>query len=127
MGSLAKYQGDLGGLHDVSVHVGREPWVSTPPPMWRSAGRALVATVVRGAARRKQSASIAAWKCLGYRSFNSWRVHASLADSEASRSICGGTRFLGALSKTVFCHVIFFRYLSTITQTPTLTLTYMFK
>ena len=44
-GGLAKDRAGLGGLCDVSVHVGCEPWgirAPRPPPMWRRAGRALV-------------------------------------------------------------------------------------
>ena len=47
VGDLTKYQGVLGGLCDVSVHAGREPWCSRglrPPPRCRSASRALVVT-----------------------------------------------------------------------------------
>ena len=47
-GDLAKDQGGLGGLRDVSVHFGREPWGNRgtrPPPVWRSAEREIFATI----------------------------------------------------------------------------------
>ena len=115
VGNLSKDQGGLGGLRDVSVHIGHEHWGSRgpqTPPSWRSDTRGLVKTVVQGASRRAISASLPAWKCLGPSTFNAPPVYISLADREASRSVPGGSRFIGALSKTAFCHSIFFRYLN---------------
>ena len=37
-------------------------------------------------------------------------MFAALADREASRSYPREGRFIGAVSKTAFCHGIFFRY-----------------
>ena len=45
-------RGGLGGLHDVSVHVGINPWGRRgprTPPRCRSVGRDLVASIARGA------------------------------------------------------------------------------
>ena len=112
-GDLAKDRGGLGGFRYVSAHVGREPWGSRgprPPPGWRSAERALVATVIRRAPSRTGSAAPLTWAGLGSCAFHFQLVRAALADREASRFGPRGSHFLGATSKTAFCHGIFFRY-----------------
>ena len=115
VGNLAKDKDGLGGLRDVSVHIGHEHWGSRgpqTPPSWRSDTRSLFETVVQGEARRTISASLPACTFLGPSAFNALPVYISLAVCEASRSVPGGSRFIGALSKTAFCHSIFFRYLN---------------
>ena len=64
VGDLAKDWGGLGGLHNVSVHVGYENWVIRglrPPPRWRSVSRDLVAKLVYVTASLTLSSGIPAW------------------------------------------------------------------
>ena len=67
--------------------------------MWRSASRSLVATVIWGDVSRAGPSGLLEWECLGSSKFHGWRVHASLADREASRSIPGGGGGILGLSK----------------------------
>ena len=113
-GDLEKDQGSLGGLCNVLVYVGREPWGSRglrSPSRGRSVSTALVVTFVRGLSICTGLAGITAWTFLVSSAFNGWRVRAALENCKESGSVPGGGgggRFIGELSEKVFYNVIFF-------------------
>ena len=102
---LAKDQGGFGGLHNVLVHVGRDPWGSRAPltsTRLRSASKDLVATVIQGKDSRAVPEDPLAWICLGYCAFHDQNVCAALVDLKAYRLGPRGDHFIGASSKTAF-------------------------
>ena len=110
-GNLANYLGSLDGLRDVSVQVVNDPLGSRGLrylPIWRSASRSLVATVVRGSGSHAGSASPLEWTCLVYITLQGWYMSAALADGKSYRYVPRGACFLGALSRAAFFHGIFF-------------------
>ena len=113
VGDMSKNWGGLGGPCGASVHVGCGTWGSRgprTPPKWRSSSRSLVKTAIQGAYSRTSSTSLPTQICLVPSVFHAQPVRSALAGCEASRSVPGETCFLGAPSKTAFCHGISFYY-----------------
>ena len=111
LGDLEIDWGGLGGLCDVSVQIGCEPWCSnglSPTPRWKSVSRDLVTTLFQGEASRAGSDKPLSWTCLVSSAFNDHTVCAALEDREASGSVPEGGVGLGAAYRTALCHVFKF-------------------
>ena len=114
---LTKDWGIIGGLLDVSVHVGHAPWGSRgtlPHPRWRISGMSLVAEITQWEDTHTISIGCPARTYLDPDTFHARLVRVAPAYLEGLGSGPGGPHFLGTLLKTVFCHGILFRYHNTV-------------